>query len=51
MAKGFNGAGVPPQIPMDVIRQVAWRVRGAYEVIALGRCVDELPLKGLEEFI
>jgi len=51
MAKGFNGAGAPPQIPMDVIRQVAWRVRGAYEVIALGRCVDELPLKGLEEFI
>lgn len=51
MAKGFMGEGSPPDLPMDLIRQIAWRVRGAYEVLALKRNVDELPLKSLNEFL
>lgn len=51
MAKGFMGEGTPPDLPMDLICQIAWRVRGAYEVLALKRSVDDLPLKGLDEFL
>lgn len=51
MAKGFMGHGEPPKLPMDLIKQIAWRVRGSYEVLALKRNVDEFPLKDLNEFL
>lgn len=51
MAKGFMGEGDPPKLPQNVIDQIAWRVRGAYEILALDRSVDDFPLRSVEDFL
>lgn len=46
---GFRGDGPPPRLPFPVIRQIALRVKGSYEVLTGRKSIDELGLKSLDE--
>ena len=46
---GYKGNGFPPQLPWPLIRQIALRVRGAYEVLTGKKTVDELNLMDLDK--
>jgi len=46
---GYNGEGDPPRLTREVIRQIALRVKGAYEVLAGIRPPQDLMLLSVEE--
>ena len=46
---GYKGNNVPPHLPWPLIRQIALRVRGAYEVLTGKKTVDELNLMDLDK--
>ena len=48
---GFKENSEIQKIPFKVIAQVAWRVRGAYEVLSSKRSINEIPLLGLKELM
>lgn len=48
-AMGYEGDGDPPKLPRMVVRQVALRVKGAYEVLAGIRSPRDLSLLSVEE--
>ena len=51
MRNGFMGFGVFPKIPFKIIQQVAWRVRGSYDVLSSHVTVEDLPLKDLDDVV
>jgi|GEM_PF-199103 len=46
---GFRGDGPPPKLPRLLIEQIAFRVKGSYEVLTGRRSIDDLKLKSLDE--
>ena len=48
---GYTGDGEPPKLPNPIIRQIALRVKGAYEVLAGIRSASDLDLLSLEELV
>jgi len=48
---GYNGEGEPPRLPKNVIKQVALRVKGAYEVLVGLKSADEIDVMGLDEVL
>ena len=48
---GYTGEGEPPSIPWPIVKQVAIRVKGAYEVLAGLRRAEDIELTGLKEAI
>lgn len=48
-AMGYEGDGDPPKLPRIVVKQVALRVKGAYEVLAGIRSPRDLSLLSVEE--
>lgn len=50
-ALGYEGDGDPPKLPRAVIRQVALRVKGAYEVLAGISSPRDLNLLSVEETV
>lgn len=47
--RGYRGEGSPPRLPGEIVRQVALRARGAYEVLAGKSSIESLGLRSLEE--
>lgn len=50
-AMGYNGEGDPPRLTHEIIRQIALRVKGAYEVITGIRPSRDLTLLSVEEVL
>jgi len=50
-AMGYNGEGEPPRLTREIIKQIALRVKGAYEVLTGIRSPQNLTLLSVEEVL
>jgi len=48
---GYHGEGTPPKLPWPLIKQIALRVKGSYEVLTGQRDIESLSLKSLDEVL